>query len=335
MTRTNSATITTPAPVIHPSSCLNKGLKVLFVAFGAIALIVSALILLKVGYFAKYDFKTGCGILAGGGVIELVALYCCCKQKGRVAIKHTPQPSVTREEGTALATRIRQNLNAATGQKSGSGSQADVFFCTSDPRFVIKKYKQSMNNPPNPIGQRLDHPLICRSHATIELSSGEYKRYAVLLDRIEGNILTQQQSSFTKQQLRHLVQQTKDCALYLFDQNVRWNDTNPDNIMITPQGDLRFIDLDLWSQVNEADLLFANLLEGGVGIMQSLFAKSLLKAFKAEMRINDTFTYPPSEDNYSTFIGKIKWQVSTMNKNQLKALLAAYFDAVLAQIPNT
>lgn len=155
------------------------------------------------------------------------------------------------------------------------------------------------------IGSMLDHSHIVKVGNLYKKvdSKGRIMRQKLELERVYSQSVYQIKQSgnlLPEQTLITLLNQAKECSLYLFDKKVVWNDLHAGNLMIDKNG-LKFIDLGKWHQVEDPQKRASELLinaEGLINVLTNLWPHSF-KAVDSRLYINsDTENLKKGMENY-------------------------------------
>lgn len=249
------------------------------------------------------------------------------------------------------------------GKELGTGAGGKVYLHKLNPDLAIKVIK---NKTEYEIGRKLNHPTLTKTHALFNKHYPKAKdrqdpiiKHKLVMDTVDGkNVHKYQDSNDTiaKDLAIKLIEQAKECCIYLFDNKVIWKDVNDGNIFVeSGTQDLKLIDFGHWEEniddpkkrVKEL-LLGAMELNGWIVGNSSCTKKSkndknrelkrelaFPKAFFGEqinanqiMSLNNTWYLEAS------WMKKIDNDIAGKNDDELKAYISAYFDAVIGGLRN-
>lgn len=216
------------------------------------------------------------------------------------------------------------NLVPTAKPKIGSGAFGDVFIHRNNPALVVKKTTNSQIRDFE-IASQLDHPNIVKVHQLfIKTYPFGKKKYKLVMDKIQGQHLAKFfGANLPPKTILSLMNQAKNCCLYLCDKGIHWGDMHEENTYFDPKtGKLTVADFGFWSQnqtpakmaainVSEAKRLLSNILEtNNLGWWQ----------------IQDiTFSYGKNEE--ADFQGK--------TSQEIYKIIEGYFDEAIAKFAQT
>ncbi len=233
----------------------------------------------------------------------------------------------------------------------GEGSSGSVHQHRTNTDLVVKKsYDKLELEQEYEIGYRLDHPNLVKMHQLHikEPETGESKKYKLTMDKIDGKTLwslRENQQQISPKVAVELVLQAKNCCLYLLDQQVSWEDLNPDNIFMTTKGNrLVLIDFAYWHKFPDLRTGAMELLLGSMAIAREIVTtvsgihnKETSDAVQEMIFPKDFFGYEPP-NNIPALLERCKktpWVEDTLNKiaimseKEIETFFNNYFDLVI------
>lgn len=213
------------------------------------------------------------------------------------------------------------------------------------------------------VGGMLDHPAIAKSLQLYIRDDGvNEKKNKLVMEKVEGKNITtyimgpeineSRKTTFSpipKQEAIKLMEQAKECCLYLFRAGACWRDVNAGNIFIENEtGNLKLIDFGFWSRVDNPQERAFGLLMGALElngwIMESsstytcvssrfnhaafcptLFPESIFDAgirLTGIRSLGEPYKYHPWWNNF-------KNKVFKLDEKQLEIFISNYYDEVL------
>lgn len=234
----------------------------------------------------------------------------------------------------------------------GQGMYAKVHEHKNNPKLAIKVIPNSHEYE---IGAMLNHPVLAKSH---ELFIKEYPddrpdKYKLVMEKVDGKSLASFQQSadaIPKEIAIKLIEQAKECCIYLFQSNVYWKDVNDGNIFIENNTDnLRIIDFGHWDKEMNSEERVKHLLLGAMELTGWIVGNSscVKKDGVKDRERKKEIAFP--EEFFDEKIGvhqilsvysylgdswmkKITTKLKGMDQDQMKALISNYFDHVIAKL---
>lgn len=247
--------------------------------------------------------------------------------------KSTKQPPQTEvilgqgNYGTVYATNTGTVYKTMQGKDSASQSDRAVQSCSESDREVLK-HGISAQKPDLEleffIGNKLEHPLFAKSLELFE--------HGFTMEKAEGEM----PQNFDKTAYIKICEQLKEACLHLFDKGIYWADLSPANILWKRDDNtIKLIDFGAW-RIEEDDAKRAQYLLFNAYIILSnlsqLFAPDKIHWSKLFYKLDgcdeyiDKLTDPMSIRQLQDLFNE------KTTTEEMRAILAQYFDAVIAQI---
>lgn len=229
-----------------------------------------------------------------------------------------------------------------TAEKLGEGASGRVYIHAEDNTLAVKKSQWNIEKEYG-IGLTLDHPFLVKHHQLfIKKDPSGKMKYLMVMDRIAGHsiqTIRNEGKKISYLQLLSLLPQFKECCLYLYNQNIVWDDVNNGNIFITEDNHLKICDFGRWSRENDPIQKTTSLLiraKNIVGLLLSYssFRKAQNADEKKQLFIIENSIMEPKDilDGHGNFTSETKTALNA--EDSRFELLNNYFEAVIFEIKN-
>lgn len=224
------------------------------------------------------------------------------------------------------------------GKVLGTGGYGKVYSQEGNSDLAIKKGKKTKYGSESiheyHIGHKIEHPNITKSHSLYIKNyptEKDYSKSYLVMDQVKGTLIADYAKDNTKlphEVIKNLIKEAQDCCIYLYKNNIRWNDLHHQNVFIT-DNHLKLIDFGQWRI--ETDLETKNLaLYNGArqlvhSILQIASIPSILPESEEAVRISGGSGINPAKAEFG--------DLPTMKMNEQEAItfLNEYFETVLEE----
>lgn len=205
-----------------------------------------------------------------------------------------PPLAGTLNQPTVVPKRGEQNTN----KNSPATKTQDQAFIQKPPLVVPPKVEQpnTVKNPKYPQDYHivdhiitafppekdweckylLNHPTIAENQLLVE-RTGIVKKFTTVTTKIDGVALNQYPNEISNVNIKKLLEQAKDCCLYLFDQKVVWhNGISDNNIYITKDNNLVLAGFSEWQKINSKKTAIF-MLVGAMRLIDCILLKSSIR----------------------------------------------------------
>lgn len=240
----------------------------------------------------------------------------------------------------------------------GTGSEGTVYIRRIQESHAIKKSVFDIHFE-YMIGMLLQHPNLNKTHRlyikhydpSVHVTSPRVK-YKLVMDKIEGvrlgDIYRNRAPKLPDAVVQQLLKQAEDCCLYLFDQNITWQDVNEKNIFVTKDNQLKICDFGYWKRESDPQKKAISLLLGSMELVgwimintksfpEAAYNPDLLQDILFPPECFDSQTRPPYTNIYSNetykyreevWLQNLKQKLEKMNDNEKQEFLKNYFKRV-------
>lgn len=263
------------------------------------------------------------------------------------AVVKEPKKYQNGEKGSQLIVP-KKNKDKLLGQGTSK-----VYEHRNNPKLAIKVIPEAHEYE---IGAMLNHPVLAKSH---ELYIKEYPginrpdKYKLVMEKVAGKCLKSFQQSvdaIPKETTVKLIEQAKECCIYLFQSGVYWKDVNYGNIFIENKTEnLRIIDFEYWGKEINSEERAKHLLLGAMELAIWIVSNSscvkkngiIDREKKKEIAFPEKFFNQKIKNNHITslysyfnesWMKRITIRLKGMNENQMEAFISSYFDNVIVNL---
>lgn len=160
----------------------------------------------------------------------------------------------------------------------GQGEKAKVFTSRQDSNLVEKISTSEDISRDYLIGAQLDFPTIVKvkglyikeHHPVNETDNYKILKYKIFMEKIEGSTFHKLHDSLNEVEILKLLDEAKNTMLYLFEKKISWSDIHSNNIILTPEKNLKICDLGQWKEEDDNLNLTKNLFVGAMEIVSGI-----------------------------------------------------------------
>ena len=155
------------------------------------------------------------------------------------------------DEKTTRELGLQTGAKSNSGELLGIGTTGSVHVLISNPALALKRGKLNKDlSSEYKLGKSFDHRNLVRHDRLYRKQYSTTFRDKLVMERVYGYTLDKlkaENKKFSKEQLIDLIDQLRDCFLYLYQQEVIPSDCNDENILIANDGIVKICDFEMWN----------------------------------------------------------------------------------------